>query len=587
MSYRFGPVLDPHGTSFRLWSPTRADVDVLVEGNAPVRMTRTDDGFLTARVPDVGAGAQYQFCRDGLIFPDPASRQQQTGSSGWSIVREPFAPTARRETLAPWHQSIIAEVHIGTASPQGTFAGLGSRLQHFKDAGYTSIEIMPVNVFPGQRNWGYDGTLIFAPSPAYGTPDDLKALVDHAHVLGLSVVLDVVYNHFGEVDNFLRQHTPEFFADDVKTPWGPAVNFREPMVRQFYFENACLWVQEYDFDGLRLDSVHELHTEQKGTLLHGIAKLARRTKPDAHLIAENAENLAAYLTRDDHDQPHCFSAQWNDDYHHVLNFLVTGERKQGYDDSDRDPIADLEKALIDGFVHDGEAEEDSDGRTRNEPASALPPAAFISYAQNHDQIGNRPDGKRLPARVDADRLDFVHFLTMLSPQIPLLFQGEEGQMTCQFLFFVDLPEASAEAKRKDRYEQMSAMFNEDIKDGDLPDPNAPDTFEKSKLDWDAFSEPKHARALERFRELTGLRRDHIWPLTASKCLEAKSARQGDAFIVSCRYQTGTLSMAVNANPSAADLHCLVNNQFAGTGRWTIDGDKLQLGPFSAIAWIDL
>ncbi len=423
MDYRYGPLLDETGTTFRLWAPSQSSTELLTEGQEARPMERQDGGFWSLRAEGVTAGQLYKFRAAGIEFPDPASREQAEDSDGWSVVRGSFNRPPHGDPLRPWHESIVCEVHVGTASPEGTFRGLMERLEHFRDAGYTGIELMPLNEFAGARNWGYDGTLIFAPDRAYGSPDDLRALVDRAHAIGLCVDIDVVYNHFGELHNFLPKYAPEFFDDEIKTPWGPAVNFREPMVRQFYYENVSWWISEYDFDGVRFDAIHEIATEYSDQFLGELARAARAIKPDIKLIVENVTNKAHWLTRDADNKPVDFTAQWNDDFHHVINFLVTGEKKAGYEDPNKDPVADIEKALTDGFVHDGDAGGESDGRTRHEPASQLPMEAFVAFGQNHDQIGNRPDSKRIVDRVDARRLDFMHFVTLLNPQIPMFLHG--------------------------------------------------------------------------------------------------------------------------------------------------------------------
>src|SRR5690606_17468154 len=270
----------------------RQKIELIVQDQQPVPMHKGEDGFFTIS-RNVGVGTRYRFASDGLEFPDPASRQQDGDTRGWSIVRNDLpADTA---FSWPWHETVLCEVHIGAATPEGTFMALADRLEHFRDAGYTALEIMPINEFPGTRNWGYDGTLIFAPESAYGTPEELRALVDRAHELGLCMVLDVVYNHFGEVDNFVAEVAPEFFTDEVETPWGPAVDFTEPMVRQFFYENARMWLEEFDFDGLRFDAVHEMGTEGRDLFLIELAHQAMAVKQGAKLILENMDNTATWL----------------------------------------------------------------------------------------------------------------------------------------------------------------------------------------------------------------------------------------------------------------------------------------------------
>jgi maltooligosyltrehalose trehalohydrolase len=503
------------------------------------------------------------------------------------MLRRPLATSDRNAPLRPWHQTIICEVHVGTVTPEGTFNALREYLPHFRDAGYTCLEIMPVNEFPGSRNWGYDGTLIFAPDGSYGTPEELRALVDGAHELGLCTILDVVYNHFGEVDNFIQHYAPEWFAPDVKTPWGPGINFDEEMVRQFYYENAVMWLTEYDFDGLRFDSVHEMmKTDNSDKFIGELAQACKDAKPHAKLIVENMKNSFRWLERDDNNQPMTYVAQWNDDMHHVLDFIVTGEgNKTGYDDPSKDPRADFEKALVDGFVHDPTEGENSDGHTRGGEASKLPPDCFITYVQNHDQIGNRADSKRLPERTSPDRLDFAHFVKFLAPQIPLCFMGDEGNLTSGFSFFVDLPEDAARAKRDDRYKQMRDIFHEDVGDGDLPEPNDPETFAQAKLRWNEYEQMEDRRAsLARFRTLAGWRRELVWPLSSTPCLNASSARQGNGLVVNWTFEAGVLSMALNPTDAPIDLACDILGSPVTTGDFGQHADLLRLGPWSGVAW---
>ena len=585
-AYRFGPIVEADRTTFRLWAPSVTRAEVILDGRANVAMQRADYGFLVAEVDRCGHGDRYKFKVGDLTFPDLASRQQDGHTSGWSIVRAPFEPSDRKQPLRPWHETVICEVHVGAVTPKGTFRALAERLEHFRDAGYTALEIMPINEFPGSRNWGYDGTLIFAPESAHGTPEDLRALVDRAHELGLCLILDVVYNHFGEVDNLVTDYAPEWFDPEVETPWGPGINFNNEMVRQFYYENARMWLSEYDFDGLRFDSVHEMRSRQHDRFLGELAQACKAAKPHAKLVIENMENSFHWLERNDSNEPMTYIAQWNDDMHHVLTFLVAGEgSKTGYDDPSKDPIADFEKALADGFVHDPAEGEGSDGRTRGGPASRLPPDSFITYVENHDQIGNRGDCQRLSERIEPRRLDFCHFVKFLAPQIPLCFMGDEGNLRSPFPFFVDLPEEAARAKRDDRYNQMREIFKEDVADGALPDPSDPGTFEMAKLRWDDYYNEERRAALERFRTLARFRREMVWPLAATPCLETTSARQGNCLIVNWRFEAGTLSMALNPTDTAMDIGCLICAAAVSTGEYSQQGEVLRLGPWTAVAWV--
>ena len=584
MSYQFGATPDGDGTLFRLWAPSHPDVRLLLADRAPLPMRGVADGFRELHVPAVGAGARYKFIIGERQIADPASRRQEGGVGGWSVVVAAPGPT-RHAPVRPWHEAVICEVHVGTASPEGTFRGLMQRLEHFRDAGYTVLELMPINQFPGARGWGYDGVLLFAPHHAYGAPEDLRDLVERAHQLGLGVVLDVVYNHFGKCGDVMSICAPEWFAEDApRNPWGAAVDVRRPVVRQFYYENVRWWLEAYGIDGLRVDAIHEIVTEARDLFLGDLARTARAATPGAWLVIENIYNQMHWLTRDGSGATVDYTAQWNDDFFNVLQFLATGERIRGYQDASRDAIADLEKTLADGFAHDGDAPPGSDGRRRHEPASELPMEAFVDFLQNHDQVGNRPDNCRIVDRVDADRLDFAHFLLLLSPQIPLFFMGEEAHLRVPFLFFFDLPEPFCSAMRDDRYAQMENVFQTRVEPGSLPDPQAVETFERSRLDWDAFARPEHGRALERFRELTAIRRELLWPLTGSAFVASWSARQGDALIVTWQYAAGTWNMALNPNGSPADLEMTLLDPAASTGTFEFHNGRVRMGPWSALVW---
>lgn len=582
---KFGPVPGAKGVTFRLWAPSMPAAELMIDGWPPQAMRRVADGFFALDIADAGPGTRYMFRAGGIQFPDPASRQQHRDAAGWSVVRQPLPRGAVDGPCRPWHEAVICEVHVGAATPEGTFGALAERLEHFQAAGYTCLELMPVNEFPGTRNWGYDGTLIFAPEQAYGSPEDLRRLIDRAHELGLAMILDVVYNHFGETDNFIGRYAPEWFRQDEATPWGPAINFDEPMVQAFYCENACMWLTEYDFDGLRFDSVHEVKTASRHAFLSRLASSAQAAKPGCLLIIENVRNSFRWLERDAANRPLHYLAQWNDDMHHVLAFLATGEgKKTGYDDAGRDPYADLEKALANGFVHDPTEGDDSDGRTRGGAAARLPPDSFITYLQNHDQLGNRADAKRLSQRISPGQLDFLHFVKFLAPQIPLCFMGDEANLTSGFPFFVDLPAAAAKAKSDERYRQMADMFGEAVQQGDLPEPNAPETFAMAKLPWDDYGLSERRAALDRFRTLAAWRRQMVWPLAATPCLAARTARQGTGLIVTWQFEAGALSLALNPTAAPQDLACWIDRAPVSSGNYSQDGHVLRLGAWSAVAW---
>ena len=587
MEFKFGPVVSDSETTFRLYAPSVRKPELILEGQKALALEEVGDGFWATNVTGVGPGQRYRFRSGELEFPDLASRQQLGDTAGWSIVRRPMPSSQNRDPIRPWHETVLAEVHVGAASPEGTFSGLRERLEYFRDAGYTCLEILPVNAFPGDRNWGYDGTLVFAPASAYGSPEDLRGLVDRAHELGLCMVLDVVYNHFGDTHNFARKYVPEWFSEEVKTPWGPGINFENPFVRQFYYENAAMWLGEYDFDGLRFDSVHEMKTGGRDVFLGELAEAAKAVKPHAKLIIENMKNSFQWLKREpSNNQPLHYWAQWNDDMHHVLTYLVTGEGEMtGYDDPAKDPYADLEKALAHGFVHDPTEGAASDGRTRGGDGGKLPPDSFITYVQNHDQLGNRADAKRISERVSPEQTDFMHFVKFLAPQIPLCFMGDEANLDSPFPFFFDLPAEAAKEKRDDRYDQMKNIFHQQVKEGDLPEPNEPETFLSAKLPLeDSANRPERRAALDRFRQLATWRRERLWPLAATPCMEARTARQGNAIIVTWEFEAGRISLALNPTAAPVDLACSVTRDHVTTGSISLQGEVLRLGPWSAVSW---
>jgi 1,4-alpha-glucan branching enzyme len=338
-------------------------------------------------------------------------------------------------------------------------------------------------------------------------------------------------------------------------------------------------------DGLRFDAVHEIKSPAREQFLGELAQACEIAKPGCWLIIENVENSFSLLERDEHNEPMQYTAQWNDDMHHVMTYLVTGEgKKTGYDDRSKDPIADLEKALEDGFVHDHEEGPQSDGRTRGGPASQLPPDSFITFIENHDQIGNRADAQRLSARIEPRQLDFLHFLKFIAPQIPLCFMGDEANLNTPFPFFTDLSQEEGEEADRRRYKEMREVFGESVADGALPHPNDPATFGRAKIDWNAFGLEPHEASLDRFRELAGYRRDIVWPLAATPCIDAFTARHESGCVVNWVFEAGTLTVALNASPQGHDLPCVIMGKPVSTGSYDQHGEILRLGPWSAVAW---
>ena len=384
----------------------------------------------------------------------------------------------------------------------------------------TAIEIMPVADFPGARNWGYDGVLPFAPDSSYGTPDDLKSLVAAAHARGLMAILDVVYNHFGPEGNYLHAYAPQFFSEKHHTPWGAAINFDgddSRTVRDFFIHNALYWLEEFHFDGLRLDAVHAIKDDTEPDIVTELAAAVRNgPEPErqVHLILENDRNEARYLARaHDSAAPLHASAQWNDDFHHALHVLATGERDGYYADYAARPLWFLGRALAEGFGFQGEPSPHRDGQARGERSSQLPATAFINFVQTHDQVGNRPLGDRIAQIAEPSALRLGVICLLLAPSVPMLFMGEEFAASVPFQFFCDFGPELAQAVRDGRRAEFSsfARFRGPVASAAIPDPNAESTFVRSKLKWGETAETGHREWHALYRDLLELRRRLIVP----------------------------------------------------------------------------
>ncbi|HEY1944836.1 MAG TPA: malto-oligosyltrehalose trehalohydrolase [Roseiarcus sp.] len=531
---------------FRLFAPAQRSVSVDIEG-APSRipMRKLDSGWFQGDAL-CGAGARYFYVlEDGTRVPDPASRAQAGDVHDRSIVVDPKAYSwiNANWTGKPWPETVLYELHCGLF---GGFRGVERELPRLVELGVTAIELMPIADFPGRRNWGYDGVLPFAPDASYGSPDDLKALVDAAHGLGLMVFLDVVYNHFGPDGNYIGRYAPSLFQSDRSSPWGAAIDFRLPATRQYFRENALYWLLEYRFDGLRLDAVHEIG--EPDWLDELAAHVRAKVEPDrhVHLVLENDFNAVSHLEGG-------FDAQWNDDVHHALHVLLTGETEGYYVDYAEEPAAKLARGLSQGFIYQGEPSMHRGGRRRGEPSGALPPTAFVINLQNHDQVGNRAFGERLTALSDPEALEAATTVQLLAPQIPLIFMGEEAASRTPFLYFTDHSGDLANAVREGRRREFAKFANfADAKLREaIPDPNAPATFESSKPRPDP--ERGEGRGVL-YRRLLALRRAEIVPrLKGAHALAAAATgpasvtaswRMGDAAI---------LTIAVNLGPEPASI----------------------------------
>ncbi|MDH5222333.1 MAG: malto-oligosyltrehalose trehalohydrolase [Betaproteobacteria bacterium] len=518
----FGAAPRGDGTfRFRMWAPAERAVTLEV-GEAEAPMRRDDGGWHECTVP-ARAGQRYRYrLGDGVSVPDPASRFNPDDVHGASQLVDPRAYAWQHAGWRgrPWHEAVVYELHVGTFTPEGTFTAARKRLPDLVALGVTAVELMPVADFPGTRGWGYDGVLHFAPDASYGAPEDLKALVDAAHGHGLMMLLDVVYNHFGPDGNYLHAYCPQFFNPQKQTPWGAAIHFDGPgsrTVRDFYVHNALYWVEEYGFDGLRLDAVHAIRDESDPHIVCEIAR-ALHDGPGrerrVHLVLENGANEAHLLERGADLVPRHATAQWNDDIHHAIHVLVTGEKDGYYVDFADAPLAQLGRALAEGFIFQGQVSPFHDHQPRGEPSGQLPSTAFVSFLQTHDQVGNRAYGERLHALARDERLlRAAYACVLLSPHVPMLFMGEEYAASTPFQYFCDFHDQLADAVRDGRRNEFRgfAAFRDEAARARIPDPNAVQTFERSKLRWDERQRPPHRAWLELVTGLLHLRRQHLVP----------------------------------------------------------------------------
>jgi len=521
----FGAAPVPGGVRFRLWAPGVDSVTlVLGEGAAERRLAmgpKTADGFFDLVTDAAGPGSRYRFALpDGLLVPDPASRFQGHDVHGPSTVIDPRAYRWRVPDWPglPWEQTVLYELHLGTFTPDGTFLAAIDRLDHLADLGVTAVELMPLSDFPGRHGWGYDGVLPFAPDSAYGSPDDLKALVDAIHERGMMAFLDVVYNHFGPEGNYLHAYARNFFTDRHHTPWGQAINYDGPdsrPVREMVIHNALYWLNEFRFDGLRLDAVHAIIDDGDPDIL---TELARRVHDQTrgrqvHLVLENDANQARYLDRTRDGRPRLYTAQWNDDWHHVAHVLLTGEAGGYYEDFIEEPGQAMVRALTQGFIFQGEPSAHREGAVRGEPSAHLPPTAFVAFLQNHDQVGNRAFGERLTALAEPRALTVMTSLLLLSPHIPMLWMGEEFGAHTPFYYFCDFHGDLADAVRNGRRREFARFpaFSSPEARERIPDPNDEATFLASKLDWESLLKEEQADILATHSVLLKLRQGAIVP----------------------------------------------------------------------------
>jgi malto-oligosyltrehalose trehalohydrolase len=513
----FGPRFVADGVSFRFYASAATAVRLELRdasGERSIAMDARGDGWFEALDAHAADGTRYAFRIDDAAFtvPDPASRFQPDGVHGSSQVVDTrtFAWPDREWPGQAWNAYAICELHIGAFTPAGTYAAAIERLDELAATGYTAIEVMPLAATPGERNWGYDGVLWYAPSERYGTPAELRAFIAAAHTRGLAVLLDVVYNHFGPEGNYLHGYAPDFYTDAYQTPWGAAIDYeRCDAARAYAIENARYWIDVYGFDGLRLDATQMIFDASRPSLLVELRDAVATSGQRAVLIVENDHNDVSVLDAG-------YDAQWNDDYHHAAHVLATGERDGYYRGYAARPAWHLLRSLTEGFGYQGEISQIHGGIPRGAPSAHFPLTKFVDFLQNHDQIGNRAFGERLAALTSDAALHAFTALLLLAPSPPLAFMGDEWAASTPFLFFCDFePELATlvTAGRRREFAGFPAFADEAVRET-IPDPGARETFVRSKLDWNERMREPHRSVLERYRTLLQLRRAEIVPRNA-------------------------------------------------------------------------
>jgi maltooligosyltrehalose trehalohydrolase len=587
MSHDHGAeLLAENQTRFSVWAPRPARLELeLLDAGRRFPMERDARGFASLTLP-VGAGARYRYWLDGdRARPDPASAlQPETVHGPSAVVDLRYAWRADAFRPPPLREWVIYELHVGTFSARGDFAGVSERLGELKELGVTAVELMPVSPFPGARNWGYDGVGPYGVHAAYGGPLGLQRLVDAAHSAGLAVVLDVVYNHLGPEGNYLAEFAPYFTARH-KSPWGDGIDYdgpHAPLVRRYFLDAALRWFERFHVDALRLDAIHSI---VDASPLHVIAELQRETSAlerrlgrTCHLIAES-DLGESKVVRPVSEGGWGLAAQWSDDFHHAVHARLTGER-QGYY-LDFGSTAQVATALRRGYVYEGEASRFR-GRPFGTSTGGIAGERFVVCSQNHDQVGNRALGERLTELVDRDRRHLAAALVLLAPRVPLLFMGEEYAEHAPFLYFTSHSDPGlAEAVSRGRRSEFPEIASFEA----VPDPQAESTFAASRLDWRLREKPGHAPTLALYRALLALRRAH----PSLGCAEAKVELFGELIRVERR--VGTERSVVRYTFDSADpgpepgLTLRLDTAWSRFGGPTLDGAVAAMPAFTAQVWL--
>ena len=500
------------GVHYRLWAPVCRHVDLLTyDANGGIdrelRMTRTEGGYFHTFDEGAAAGALYKFRLDqGPAFPDPASRWQPQGVHGPSMAIDPetYEWSDGNWRRPAFRDLVIYELHVGTFTPGGTFRSAIEKLGHVRDLGANAIEIMPVAEFDGERNWGYDGVCWYAPARCYGHPDDLRALVDAAHGLGLAVILDVVYNHFGPAGNYLAAYIGQYLDESAKTPWGGAIRYGDPLfkpLRDLVLANPGYWMREFHIDGFRLDATHAIVDESPQHLLANLTAVIHEA--GGYAIAEDPRNEARLLEPAGSGMG--FDGVWADDFHHTVRVANTREHESYLGDF----AGTLEEAvdtIRNGWHYRGQVSSHG-GKARGTETSQLAPEKFVHCISNHDQTGNHPFGSRLSRLVSPEAYRACSALLCLAPCTPLLFMGQEWAATTPFQFFTDHEAELGRLITEGRREEFKAFtaFRDPAVRAHIPDPQAVETFTRSRLQWEELEEPQSAATLALYRACLRLR----------------------------------------------------------------------------------
>ena len=507
---------------FCVWVPHSEHIELIIKGGENYPLKKEERGYWTTEI-ELPVNSLYKYKIDNETFPDPASRSQPDGVHSWSrVVSEDFQWSEGAWKGLSTADMVIYELHVGTFSEEGTFDGVVNKLDHFIELGINTLEIMPIAQFPGNRNWGYDGVFPFAVQNSYGSRESLKGLINACHQKGIAVLLDVVYNHIGPEGNYLASYGP-YFTEKYHTPWGQALNFDDEYsdeVRNFFLQNAMMWLEEFHFDGLRLDAVHEIIDRGAKHFLQGLSEVAdeleTRTGRRIVLIAESDLNDARMVSPYK-EGGYGLEAQWVDDFHHSVHTYLTGENNGYYSDFGR--LEFLKKTLQQAFVYDGIYSEFRKKSVGNSP-SICKPHNFVVSIQNHDQIGNRLLGERLGDLISFEALKLAAGILLISPYVPMLFMGEEFAETRPFQYFVSHSDkALIKAVREGRKKEFRYFFKEEQEE--FPDPQDEETFERSKLDWNFRRNPFQNHMLEYYKLLITLRKQAAFKAFRSSSLSVE------------------------------------------------------------------